>query len=77
MKLFCAEVLKTDPRDVAESEALCNSLRDSLNTHLKNAWGDNFELKVHLVKMQTSTTNMPFLVDNRKTERNYVTKEEK
>ena len=46
MQTFCKEVLEKNPEEVASSADLANTLRDTLNNHLRNAWGNDFKLKV-------------------------------
>ena len=46
MQTFCKEVLEKNPEEVAGSAELTTTLRDTLNNHLRNAWGNDFKLKV-------------------------------
>ena len=51
MQTFCKEVLEKNPEEVAGSAELTNALRDTLNSHLQNAWGNDFKLKVRSVSL--------------------------
>eukprot|EP00761_Pharyngomonas_kirbyi_P005209 gb/GECH01005214.1/.p1 GENE.gb/GECH01005214.1/~~gb/GECH01005214.1/.p1 ORF type:complete len:144 (+),score=2.63 gb/GECH01005214.1/:1-432(+) len=59
MHRFCRDVLRRNPCEIVESEELVSDLRDTLNEHLRTAWGSNFELKISVEDLKDQISPRP------------------